>query len=90
MFNVDISSEKMIVKGEFVVDSYFFDSSKYDYAFYLYKYEEKIDSKWYTDSMKVEFSIEDTQGDFYIKAFLRDKEDGSKRIFNSEKISIHF
>jgi len=90
MFNVDISSEKMIVKGEFVVDSYFFDPSKYDYAFYLYKYEEKIDSKWYADSMKVEFSIEDTQGDFYIKAFLRDKEDGSKRIFNSEKISINY
>ena len=29
--------------------------------------------KWYTDNMKADFIIEDFDGVFYIKAFVRDK-----------------
>lgn len=88
MFDVNISVEKNKVLGEFIADSYFFEPSKYDYAFYLYKDDERIETKWYTDNMKAEFLIEDFDGVFYIKAFVRDKAYGDKRTFDSEKISI--
>lgn len=88
MFNVNISVEKNKILGEFIADSYFFESSKYDYAFYLYRNDEKIETKWYTDNMKVEFLIDDFDGVFYIKVFVRDKTHGDKRTFDSEKVSI--
>ena len=88
MFYVNISVENNNVLGSFIADSYFFEPSKYDYAFYLYKDGEKIETKWYTDNMKAEFLIEKFDGVFYIKAFVRDKAHGDKRTFDSEKISI--
>ncbi|WP_426241021.1 hypothetical protein [Psychrobacter sp. TWP2-1-2] len=88
MFDVNISVEKNKVLGEFIADSYFFEPSKYDYAFYLYKDEERIETKWYTDNMKAEFLIDDFDGVFYIKAFVRDKIYGDKRTFDSEKKTI--
>lgn len=88
MFDVRISFVENKILGEFVVDSYFFESSKYDYAFYLYKDGGRIETKWFTDNMKAEFIIEDFDGIFYIKAFVRDKAYGDKRAFDSEKTSI--
>ncbi len=35
MFDVNITLEGSEVLGEFIVDSYFFEPSKYDYAFRL-------------------------------------------------------
>ncbi len=89
MFDVNISLENGRVLGEFVADSYFFEPAKYDYAFYLYRDDEKVDTKWYTDSMAVNFPLEKNTGIFYIKAFVRDKRDGSKRTFDSRKVSIN-
>lgn len=89
MFNVSISIEQNRVLGEFIADSYFFEPSKYDYAFYLYKDGKTIDTKWYADIMSVNFSVEDATGIFYIKVFVRDLESGNKRTFNSEKITIN-
>ena len=88
MFDVSISAEDNKISGEFLVDSYFFESSKYDYAFYLYKDSRRIDAAWYTTAMNVSFDLKDMTGVFYIKAFVRDIEHGDKRTFNSEKISI--
>lgn len=88
MFFVSISLEDDKILGSFVADSYFFEPSKYDYAFYLYKDAEKIDTVWYTDSMKVVFNVKDMIGSFNIRVFVRDIEHGDKRTFDSEKISI--
>lgn len=88
MFSVRVSIVENEVRGEFIADSYFFEPSKYDYAFYLYQDDKRINTKWYTNSMDVRFSIENSNGLFYIKVFVKDKEDDSKRIFDSEKISV--
>lgn len=88
MFDVTISIVDNKVLGEFIVDSYFFEPSKYDYAFYLYKDGKRIDTKWYTNIMSVDFYVEDTTGIFYIKTFVRDLESGNKRTFDSGKITI--
>lgn len=88
MFDVNISIEQNKVLGEFIADSYFFEPFKYDYAFYLYRDNEKIDFRWYSNSMDVFFDLEDTKGVFYIKAFVRDLEHGNKRMFDSKRITI--
>lgn len=88
MFDVSISVEENKVLGGFVIDSYFFEPAKYDYAFYLYKDGEKLDTTQYTKSMKVIFDLKDIVGVFQIKAYIRDIEQGNKRSFYSEKISI--
>jgi len=90
MFNVSIILEDNKFLGEFLVDSYFFDASKYDYAYYLYKNGEILDTVWYTKNMDVSFELKDIDlsGDFYIRAFIRDIEHGDKRTFNSKIISI--
>lgn len=88
MFDVLISIVDNKVLGKFVADSYFFEPSKYDYAFYLYKNNEKIDTRWYSNSMDVYFDLEDTKGIFHIKAFVRDLEHKNKRTFDSGKITI--
>lgn len=89
MFDVNISTEQGKVLGEFVWDSYFFEPSKYDYAFYLYRDGERVDTKWYTDNVKVEFPITDITGLFQIKAFIRDKACGDKRYFDSQEVLIN-
>lgn len=90
MFEVNISIKDNKVLGELVVDSYFFEPSKYDYAFYLYKNGERVGSVWYTKNMDVSFELKniDLSGDFYIRVFIRDIEHGDKRTFNSKIISI--
>lgn len=89
MFDVNISTEQGKVLGEFVWDSYFFEPSKYDYAFYLYRDGERVDTKWYTDSVKVEFPVKSITGIFYIKVFVKDKIDKSKRQFDSQELLIN-
>lgn len=89
MFDVRISVEQDKVLGAFLVDSFFFEPTKYDYAFYLYKDGEKVDRRTYKKSMKVAFPLKDMTGSFLIKAFIRDIEHGDKRSFYSKSISIH-
>lgn len=88
MFDIKIDSDNGRVLGEIIVDSYFFDKSKYDYAFYLYRNNERIDLEWYSNSMSVIFNVEDTFGDFYIKAYIRDIAYGDKRAFSSNVLAI--
>lgn len=88
MFDVSISVEENKVLGRFVIDSYFFEPAKYDYAFYLYKDGEKLHTTPYTKSMKVIFDLEGIVGVFQIKAYIRDIKQGNQRSFYSEKISI--
>ena len=89
MFDVSIYVEDDKVLGEFIADSYFFEPSKYDYAFYLYKDDERVDAVWYKKTMRVSFDLKDMTGVFYIKAFVRDIEHGDKRAYSSDKISIN-
>ena len=88
MFDIKISISGKRVFGEIIVDSYFFDKSKYDYAFYLYKDGSKIDSAWYSDSMIATFELKGIAGAFHIKAFIRDREYRDIRKYKSEKILV--
>ncbi|MFK3917272.1 hypothetical protein [Psychrobacter sp. NPDC078501] len=88
MFNVTISLKNDIFFGEFLADSYFFEPSKYDYAFYLYKGHERIATKAYSENTEAIFDIDNPSGIFSIKVIVRDKEHGDKRSFYSEKINF--
>lgn len=88
MFDVSISIDNNQALGKLIVDSYFFEPTKYEYAFYLYKDGERIDVVWYKKSMEVAFNIENKTGLFFIKAFIKDIEQGNTRNFNSEKVLI--
>lgn len=89
MFDVGIDVESNKILGAVVVDSYFFEPSKYDYAFYLYKNNEKVDAVAYSENMTVTFITDEAIGTFAIKAYIRDKDIGNKRSFFSEKLTIH-
>lgn len=89
MFNVNISIVENKLLGKLIVDSYFFDKSKYEYAFYLYKDNEVSDRQWYSENMEVAFDLEDKSGFFHIRCFIRDREAMNIRGYNSEKISIN-
>ena len=88
MFNVNISVENNEILGSLVVDSYFFEPSKYSYSFYLYRDSEKVDTALYSSAMNVCFDLRNMSGNFYIKVYIMDIERGNKRTFDSEKISI--
>lgn len=88
MFDVSISVTDNEVLGQFVVDSYFFEPSKYEYAYYLYKDGEIVDTVWYTKNMTVTFDKKEHPGVFFVKAFIKDIESQGIRNYNSEKISI--
>lgn len=88
MFIVNISIEDNKVLSQFIADSYFFDPKKYEYAFYLYKDGEKIDSKGYSNSSKITFDLNDALGCFHVKAFIKDIEIGNKRSYTSDKIFV--
>ena len=88
MFNVNILEEGRKIIGELIIDSYFFEPSKYDYAFYLYKDTEVVDKAWYSKDEKVFFEKKG-YGVYYVKVFIRDIECGDKRTFMSEKIIIN-
>jgi len=86
-----ISTEENFFKSKLVVDSFFFDEAKYDFAFYLIKVgeKEKIDARWYQNNMSAVFDVTNMYGTFYIRCFIRDKEINNKRTFDSEKITIN-
>ena len=86
MFDVNISIDGNRVSGKFVADSYFFESSKYYYAFYLYNGSEKIDTVWYSKNMEVFFDLKDVIGDICIQAFVKDIEHGNIRSYFSKKL----
>lgn len=88
MFDVSISLEEDKVLGEFMVDSYFFEPSKYHYAFYLCTNGEKVKKQNFSNKMNVFFNLEGMTGNFYIRVFVKDIEHGDLRKFNSEIISI--
>lgn len=89
MFDVNIYIKESKCLGKLVVDSYFFDKSKYEYAFYLYKDDEVIDRRGYSGNMEVAFDMEDRSGLFHIRCFIRDKEAMNIRGYNSKKISVN-
>lgn len=89
MFDVSISLENNKILGEFVVDSYFFEPSKYHYAFYLCKDDDKVKKQPYSDKMNVVFDLEGMSGTFYIRAFVRDIQQGNKRAYNSADLLVN-
>lgn len=86
MIDVSISLVNDKISGALLIDSYFFDISKYDYNFFLYKNGFVEEKKEYSDNISVSFRLKDSSGAFHIKAFIRDKEQRNVKIFRSEKI----
>lgn len=86
MFNIKISVKEDKILGEITFDSFFFEKSKYHYAFYLFNNGERVDTVWYKKNMDVAFNIEDMTGDFTISAFIRDISYGNVRSYKSDKI----
>ena len=89
MFQVFIDNKDKDIIGEFIADSYFFDASKYEYAFYLERNGERIQSRWYKKNTKVVFNLKDLSGKFQIKCFLRDVEIRNNRSFKSDILAIN-
>lgn len=91
MLSVNIYIENDKIVSQFVADSYFFEKDKYDYAFYLMKdgEKEKLNARWYENSMEAKFDITDIHGLIFVKCFVRDKNDKSVRTFDSENIFIN-
>lgn len=94
MFKVSMSLEDGNFLGEFIADSYFFEPSKYDYAFRLIRFiddgrNEKVAAKGYSNGKRVIFNIPERSGTFYIRCFLRDKQAENVRGFSSDKITIN-
>lgn len=88
MFNVSIAVKNNKILTEFIADSYFFVPSKYEYAYYLYKDDERVAVEWYTKKLKAIFDIKDMTGDFYIKVFVKDVEYEDARSYTSETLVI--
>lgn len=88
MFEIDVSIEGEKIIGKMTVDSYFFDKSQYNYAFYLYNNGEKSKVVWYSNKMQAIFDLGDRTGVVYIRVFIKDLRDKSVRSYDSDKISI--
>lgn len=88
MFNVIISTVEKKILGCLLVDSYFFESSKYNYAFYLFNDGKKIETVGYSNNMKVDFDVKNITGVFYIRVYIKDIVHKNIRAYNSEKLSI--
>jgi len=93
MFDVIVSIENDEILGEFIVDSYFFEPSKYDYAFYLIELvndnkKSKLAARRYSNSMNVAFDVKGMTGTFCIRCFLRDIKGKNIRTFDSKELSI--
>ncbi len=93
MFDVNVTLKGSEILGEFIVDSYFFEPSKYEYAFRLIQLyddgrNDKVGARGYSDNNKVIFKSPERAGIFYIRCFLRDKQAENVRGFNSDKIII--
>tara|TARA_R110002124_G_scaffold178218_3_gene346120 strand:- start:1629 stop:1901 length:273 start_codon:yes stop_codon:yes gene_type:complete len=89
MIYINIFEESDKIVGEIIVDSYFFEKNKYDYAYYFFNNGKRVSGLSYSNSMEVSFNINDMRGDFYIKCYFRDKRDDSKIIHNSNILSIN-
>ncbi len=90
MFDIIVSLKDNKFFCKLIVDSYFFEKRKYEYAFYLIRVgdKDKLDARWYEDNMEAVFDLTSIPGVFYIRCFIRDKEIRNIRAFDSEKVSI--
>ena len=91
MFDVAISLNGNNFFCKLIVDSYFFEKNKYEYAFYLMRVGDKYksDARWYEENMEANFGKNYAPGMYYIRCFIRDKEIRNTRIFDSQEMSIY-
>lgn len=62
------------------------NNKNYEYAFYLYRNDSKVEIKWYEKSNSVLFDLNDISGFYFVKIFIRKSEDSALIIFNSKKL----
>lgn len=89
LFEVKVNHVDNQIISELVINSYFFEPDLYEYAFYLYKDGSTFEKQWYSNEKKTLFDINHNVGVFFVRCFIRDKRDLSKRALNSEKLNIN-
>lgn len=94
MFNTLIALENDEISGKIIIDSYFFEPYKYEFAFHLIEICDgdrrvKRFTKSYSDSNEMVYNRGALLGEFYIRCFIRDKEERNVRTFNSQVLSVN-
>ncbi|MGP5553448.1 hypothetical protein [Psychrobacter celer] len=94
MFDMSIATNNNTIRASLILDRLFFEPSLYEYAFYLcrdigYKEREVIKRVPYSKQTNVNFDSSDLVGEFYIRYFIRDTRDLTKKAFSSEKFIVN-
>lgn len=63
-------------------------NSSFEYAFYLIKNNERVDTRWYEPNNEASFNIEEKGAIYYIKGFARSLDKSKKTVIDSEIIDI--
>ncbi|MGP5503938.1 glycosyltransferase [Psychrobacter celer] len=74
MFTIDISFKKDVILAEIKTSLEKLKNDDLEYAFYLYKDNVKIETKWYSKQSFCMFSLEDDSGFYYVKGFIKDSQ----------------
>ncbi len=62
------------------------DSVHNEYAFYLYRNNKRVETKWYELDSYCLFDLKNNSGEYYVKVFIRKSQDSDLIIFDSEKV----
>lgn len=86
MFDVFIEKKENKIYANILVDGPEDLVSGFEYAFYLYKDDIRVEVKWYTGKNETIFDVDDMHGVYYVKGFLRSKEKKLPSTKESERI----
>lgn len=89
MFDMRITTDNNTIRASLVLDRLFFEPSLYEYAFYLFRDREVVEKIFYSSEPSIKFIVSDNSGEFFIRYFIRDTRDKSKRSFNSQKFTFN-
>lgn len=62
------------------------NNKNYEYAFYLYRNDSRVEIKWYENSNSVLFDLNNISGFYFVKIFIRKSKDSDLIIFDSQKL----
>lgn len=89
MFDMSIATDNNTIRASLILDRLFFEPSLYEYAFYLFRDGEIVEKIFYSSEPSVRFIVSDNSGEFFIRYFIRDIRDKSKRSYNSHMFEFN-
>ncbi|MFT5119060.1 MAG: hypothetical protein ACI9ST_000350 [Psychrobacter glaciei] len=66
--------------------NYDLNQEEYEYAFYLYRNNKRVEIKWYEKNSQHSFYLDNNTGVYFVKAFLRKSKNSDLIIFDSEEL----